>query len=117
MLAIYADGDGGRKSVTDDRWWSIPQLYGSRGGRPGYTATEDGKGWTRKLTREESTQLLDLVSRLTIGFAPGHLLGLDGTSYELTISSGMNTLNLHWWMELPDGWSEVREIVTLIESL
>ena len=48
---------------------------------------------------------------------PSGVIGLDGVSYELEISNGMNRVLLHWWLELPAQWLALQPLLQLLECL
>jgi hypothetical protein len=54
------------------------------------------------------------MTRIPVAISSSRL-GLDGTSYELTFGDEFNGVNLRWWCELPDEWSNLRTATAEIE--
>jgi hypothetical protein len=49
--------------------------------------------------------------------ASGHLIGLDGTSYELQIGSSFCACHLKWWVEIPKTWESIKGPICELERL
>jgi len=48
--------------------------------------------------------------------APDHLMGLDGTSYELQIGSSFCACHLNWWAEIPKTWETIENPICELEE-
>jgi len=63
-----------------------------------------------RLTNEKAENILQILKQASISVVPGYSLGVDGTSYELTVSSGVNEGHYCWWETIPEGWEPLAEI-------
>ena len=65
----------------------------------------------------ELQALLQAVRSATISAVGGCAMGLDGTSYELTIEDGVAHATYRWWMIPDDGWQPLAQISGMLLHL
>jgi hypothetical protein len=63
-----------------------------------------------RVTNEKAENILQILKHASISVVPEYGLGLDGTSYELTVSSGLNEGHYRWWETIPEGWEQLAEV-------
>lgn len=61
-------------------------------------------------------RILDSLKGVSIPPLISGELGLDGTMYELEFSAGMNQVQYKWWCELPDPWSNLAPLITILND-
>ena len=65
---------------------------------------------------EDAARIVDILQRARITpFVRGDL-GCDGVTYELTLSHGLERVNLGWWLDLPKGWRGLQPLLDLLEG-
>jgi hypothetical protein len=62
------------------------------------------------VTNEKAEHILQILKQASISVMPGYSLGVDGTSYELIVSRGLNEGRYRWWETIPEGWEPLAKI-------
>jgi hypothetical protein len=70
--------------------------------------------WRRELPPVEAREILDIVQHQAVTSFPEITLGLDGTTYELTIELGNNKVQFTWWCEPPLAWKALGEVSKIL---
>lgn len=73
-----------------------------------------GRDYRSDIPVSELQELLHAVRSATVSAVGGCALGLDGTSYELTIQDGVARVTYSWWMTPERGWRPLAEIADLL---
>lgn len=74
--------------------------------------------WERRLSLREAKRVTTRLNRLTISGPPhGKYHMKDGTTYQLIVSDGSDTMELKWWEDLPEGWNSVWGLVRVMQGL
>jgi hypothetical protein len=76
-----------------------------------------GHEYRSDIPASELQDLLRAVRLATISAAGCCALGLDGTSYELTIEDGFAEARYRWWMTPEEGWRPLMEISGMLLHL
>ncbi|HEV8369283.1 MAG TPA: hypothetical protein VGQ39_15115 [Pyrinomonadaceae bacterium] len=63
-----------------------------------------------KVTNQDAERILQILKQASISVAPEYKLSVDGISYELIVSSGLNEAHYKWWETIPKGWETLAEI-------
>jgi len=76
----------------------------------------------QQVTRELSgAEVEDLVARLDAlprsGLPMGKLMGVDGVTYRLTVSSDGGEIAYAWWCDVPKGWAPAERMVKRLVAL
>ena len=64
----------------------------------------------------KDAELLAPLLVLSLPVVGPFVMGLDGTSYYLTIRNGFNETTLRWWGILPDEWRALEPIIAELET-
>lgn len=72
------------------------------------------RAWIPALNFKDFFEFVRSASICPLG---GCGLGLDGTSYELTIEEGLAQANYQWWMNPVSGWTPLTEIANRLLQL
>lgn len=74
----------------------------------------DRHRWRRPLAPETLDELRRLLPTGDLP-RPSHVgLGLDGTTFTLTIGRGVDAVEYSWWVRAPREWDRLRQIVRLL---
>jgi hypothetical protein len=70
-----------------------------------------------ELNDEQVQGLVDEVRRLNLPMTGlDGIVGCDGATYTLTITSGFQEARFKWWCEPPAGWEGLARIAAMLES-
>lgn len=69
-----------------------------------------------KITGETAEEFARLLSTVSVTVCPDSLVGLDGTTVNLKISRGMNSVEFQWWMTLPSQWGELGGLLECLQG-
>jgi hypothetical protein len=61
--------------------------------------------WEREVSFLKVEEILESLKKANISPLPSYALGLDGTSYTLSVINGMNEVRFSWWHEVPNEWT------------
>lgn len=78
--------------------------------------TKFPKGTGRKLDVGDSTTLSERLRRVRLSLFADGPMGLDGTTYQLSLRNGLITSQFCWWCDLPEGWEDLQALLELLES-
>jgi hypothetical protein len=67
-----------------------------------------------RLSPQSWATLRGYVDSLTVPILGDFTGGLDGTHYYLRIDRSMTSVEFHWWMDLPDRWSCLTNIIEML---
>jgi hypothetical protein len=86
--------------------------YERPGGKGRFTPT------TGRLIISESKahKIIKLCQEISIGLLPDFATGLDGNTTLVTISHGMNWIQLKWWDKMPEPWLPVRKLLRMVRA-
>jgi len=68
------------------------------------------ESWEVRLSPQDAQKLWRIIDRIEPPFAQGELLGLDGTSYGLTVRKEGADIEFSWWQTAPDEWEEPKRL-------
>lgn len=63
------------------------------------------------IPESEIQEKLKSIEETQIPAVPEFTMGVDGTTYELNIGSGFNSVYYHWWGDPPKGWEPFASLV------
>lgn len=66
---------------------------------------------TVEVDTREVERLFEHLSGLRLPALPEGIWGLDGTTHTLAINHAMNSATYEWWVELPEGFKPLKEII------
>ncbi len=70
----------------------------------------EGETWELPLQVEDARALWDLLHGFEFEDAESDLIGLDGTSYSLTIRTDRIDATMDWWETIPEEWVGPRKL-------
>ena len=68
------------------------------------------ESWEIQLSPQDAQKLWRIIGRIEPPFAESELIGLDGTSYGLTVRKDGADVELSWWQTAPDEWEEPKRL-------
>ncbi len=71
----------------------------------------------KKFTKTHVANFFAKIRMMVVPLDHEGELGFDGTSYELTIGMGLNSVTYRWWIELPATWAQLEAITKYIDKL
>ena len=70
------------------------------------------------LPQQDASQLAHDVAALAVQLAPqAHHLGLDGTTFVLTLGDPFAELSIRWWQSPPSNWTAVARLADRVVEL
>jgi hypothetical protein len=70
------------------------------------------------LPQPDASQLARDVAALAVQLAPqAHHLGLDGTTYVLTVGDSFAESSIRWWQSPPSNWTDVARLADRVVAL
>ncbi len=101
---------------------TVIRLFKDRGCADSYktfacTVSCRGREYRSDIPASELQDLLLALRSATISAVGGCALGLDGTSYELTIEAGVAHATYRWWMTPDEGWHPLAQISGMLLHL
>jgi hypothetical protein len=63
--------------------------------------------WEFDMPFSDYSDIVHIIQNIEVTTIPEFAIGLDGTTYELNISNGFNSIVYHWWEELPASWEDL----------
>jgi hypothetical protein len=69
------------------------------------------------IPQEQGTAIYDLVRSVSVTPFPTFALGVDGTTYMLSLSAGFNSVCYKWWGKLPDEWADLNPAASSLMKL
>jgi hypothetical protein len=70
--------------------------------------------WQREVPEANLRNILTRLQHAVVAVVPDLVLGLDGTSYELIIERGLNSVQFVRWCEAPQAWKTLGEAAKTI---
>lgn len=75
----------------------------------------EGRDITAVISVSDRRRLFDAIRHVQISYIEQPVMGLDGSDHDLTITfSPTCFMRCHWWVDLPDEWQGVKEIVEIL---
>jgi len=71
----------------------------------------DGE-WEFEMSVSDYEDIVHVIQNLEVKAIPEFIMGVDGTTYELKIHNGFNSVEYNWWGELPAGWENLGKFTT-----
>lgn len=65
----------------------------------------------------KAKEILACVENLKISVVPDYILGLDGTRITVSITQGLNKVELFWWWKAPKQWEGVEKLVEMVREV
>jgi hypothetical protein len=70
------------------------------------------------IPESEVQEKMRIIEEAEIPAVPEFTMGVDGTTYELYLGSGFNSVCYHWWGDPPKGWEPFASLVKwLVDQL
>jgi hypothetical protein len=70
--------------------------------------------WRREVPLLEAHRILAILENRVASVSPEHVMGLDGTTYDLLIERGFNKVQFTWWCEPPAAWQALGELSKML---
>lgn len=64
-----------------------------------------GREWTKSIGAGYANHLLRQLAEARVSAMPEYVMGVDGVTYELTLTQGLNCTVYRWWNEAPKGYA------------
>lgn len=75
----------------------------------------EGRDITSAMSISDRHRLFDAIRHVQISYIAQPAMGLDGSDHDLTITlSPTCFIRCHWWVDPPDEWQGVKEIVEIL---
>lgn len=71
----------------------------------------------RILEKEEVLQLVQLLNVIKIGIIDEGVFGLDGETWAIEVKWNTNKINMRYWCDIPDNWSNIGKLVKWIRGI
>ncbi|MGH9893041.1 MAG: hypothetical protein ACREA0_13825 [bacterium] len=73
--------------------------------------------WEIPLEKEATESLITELAAIRLPLIAESAIGLDGTTYSLTITRGFNQVSLSWWGSPPGAWKSMGPLLERLVSL
>lgn len=67
--------------------------------------------------RVRGDALWQVLHNINLPICPTWACGLDGTTWTLTLSNGLNQSSYQWWGDLPEGWQALHPVVVELQAM
>lgn len=73
--------------------------------------------WRRPFEHSQLEKVNRYLEQVSTHTRPQAAMGLDGTSYQLTLPNAGGEITFDWWQEPPEGLEPLDDIICLLDSL
>jgi hypothetical protein len=73
--------------------------------------------WQAELSTEEVQALKGLLESFAVPVMGKSMNGMDGTTYTLRFEKFQTSLALSWWVNVPEKWTSVAELMALLYAV
>jgi hypothetical protein len=86
-------------------------------GHAHYKPKLDAIRWQVEFTPEEVRAMKEVLETFSVPVMKKTMAGMDGTTYSLTFSTFQTSLSLSWWVNVPEGWTSVADLMALLYTV
>jgi hypothetical protein len=95
-------------SNDDNKWYILRRL--------GFGYSKEPTNTRFELNSEEVEEMIKHLSNVSLSVLPEWVEGLDGTTYSLKITCGLNSVVYKWWDELPKEYKALERVIEKLFS-
>jgi hypothetical protein len=95
-------------SNEESKWYILRRL--------GFGYSKEPTKIRLELNSEEVEEMIKQLSNVSHSVLPEWIEGLDGTTYSLKITCGLNSVVYEWWDELPKGYKALERVIGALFS-